>query len=632
MYGWMGQVLRVNLTSEEITKESLEEELAHKYIGGRGFGIKCLYDEVELGIDPLGPDNKIIFAVGPACGTLVPGSQRWTVTTKSPLTGFVGDGNCGGSFGIGLKYTGYDMVIIEGKAERPLYLLIDGDKVQLKDAAHLYGKTTTETERTIKGEVSDPDIHVASIGTAGDNLVKYAAVMSDNRAAARTGVGTVMGSKKLKAVAARGNKGVKVASPDGVEKVSGEIYGNWRENATGLRSLREYGAGVEASRVYNQLGILPTRNFQEGVFDALYAITDRLKDELWLKPRACFSCPVACSHVYVVTKGPYAGTFGEGLYGPAYWYTGRIGNADAELMCRLAALSDQYGIDEAELTGIIEWLMECYQSGILTEQDMDGIKMEWGNADAILGITEMIVHRNGIGDLLAEGANKAAEVIGKGSEKFVMHVKGMTLDARDPRGSKGWALGYAVASRGADHCRHIVPDFMTGRSPEMSWMETEFEWFKGLNRMAEEGKGKTHKWFEDVRAFQHALEVCMFVFESKRVVWTEVLANMFNAVTGAGITASEVLTTGERITNLERAFNVREGLIRKDDNLPERFLTEPMSQGPSKGQVVNLDLMLDEYYEARGWDKGSGFPFKKKLESLGLKSVADELHNLGKLV
>lgn len=614
MYGWMGQVLRVNLTNGKITTEPLHEGLARSYVGGRGFTVGYLYGALRPGTDPLGGENQLVFATGPACGTLIPGNQRWTVGAKSPLTGLIGDANCGGSFGVGLKYSGHDMVIIEGRSERPLYLLIDGDNVQLRDAAHLWGKTTVETERAIKREIGDPDLHIATTGTAGDNLVKYATVNSDNRTAGRTGMGTVMGSKKLKAVAARGNKGVKVASPEGVERVSRQIYQNWRANAPRLKSVREYGPGVDVGKAYSRFGCIPAKNYREGLFAAYDAVADRLKDELWLRPRSCFSCPVACGHVYIVSKGPYAGTFGDGLYGSAIWYTGRLGNPDAELMCKLTALSDQYGIDEANLSGVLGWLMECYDLEILNAQDLGGVKMEWGNPEAILEMTEMIVHRRGMGDLLAEGAVKASQVIGRGSEKYVMHVKGMDLDSRDPRGSKSWGLGYAVSSRGADHCRHLVPDFA-----------------RGMDRLAEEGKGKLHQWYEDVRAFQHALEICLFVCEPRDLDWTAMLAEMYTAVTGVDMTANEALATGERITNLERAFNLREGLTRKDDSLPERFLKEPMPEGPSKGHAVNLDLMLDEYYEARGWDKASGFPTRRKLEELGLKAVAEELATLGKL-
>ncbi|MFC2002252.1 aldehyde ferredoxin oxidoreductase C-terminal domain-containing protein, partial [Chloroflexota bacterium] len=260
-----------------------------------------------------------------------------------------------------------------------------------------------------------------------------------------------------------------------------------------------------------------------------------------------------------------------------------------------------------------------------------GLKLGWGSTDAIQRLMEMIASREGIGDILAEGTQRASEVIGKGSDKYVMAVKGMSLDTRDPRGSKGFALGYAVSSRGAEHCRYSVPDFSTGRYLEPVWLKEEVKGFRGFDRLVEEGKGAVHKWYEDMRAFEHSLEMCYFVFSHSREPFTVLLAKLYNGITGLDIDAGEVKTIGERIVNLERAFNVREGLTRKDDCLPERFLKEPMPAGPTGGQVVNLDLMLDEYYEQRGWDKATGFPKREKLEQLGLKEVAEELTGMGRL-
>lgn len=630
MYGWTGTILRVNMTNGEVSTEPLNQELAHKYVGGRGLNIAYLYREVKPGTDALSPDNKLFFGVGPACGTLIPSNQRWTVSTKSPQTGIVGDGNCGGKFGVGLKYAGYDMAIIEGASDKPVYLLIDGDTVQLKDANHLWGKTTSETERLIREEIGDPDIDIASIGPAGENMVRFAAVMNDRRAAGRSGIGAVMGSKKLKAVAARGNRGVKVANPEGVGQVSRQLYQNWQANERGLNSLHERGPGVEAYRVYQELGIFPAKNYKYGVYQDYDSVhVDKLKT-YWVRPKSCFSCPVACNHMFVVTSGPYAGAFGEGVMTPGSHYTGLIGITDLDFMFKLAQLSDEYGIDEEEVACLLSWLMECLENNTITPHDLDGLEITWGDKDKILQVFDMVVNRKGIGNLLAEGAKRASDIIGKGSGKYVMHSKGMCFDTRDPRGSKGWALGYAVGSRGADHCRHTMPDFMTGRSPKMSWLDTEFDGFE-LDRFKEKGKAKIYKWFEEVRAFQHCLEVCLFAFESRDVVWTEVLADMFNAVTGSQISASDVLTIGERITNLERAFNIREGLTRKDDSLPDRILKEPIPDGPSKGQVVNLDLMLDEYYQNRGWEINTGYQRRDTLERLGLREVADELENMGRL-
>jgi aldehyde:ferredoxin oxidoreductase len=614
MYGWMGMSLRVNLTNGEIREEPIDEDLAAAYVGGRGFTTRRAYDELGSGIDPLGPDNHLVFAPGPACGTLIPGSQRWTVGAKSPLTGFIGDANCGGSFGLGLKHAGWDELIIEGKSDRPLYLFIDGGDVQLRDARHLWGKTTVEVERALRAEVGDSDIHIATTGTAGDNLVLFATINSDNRKAGRTGMGTVMGAKKLKAIVTRGSRGVRVASREGVERVSEQVYRLWRRSSSQLKTLRQYGSGVYAGKVYNRLGILETKNYSEGMYPAYDAVAERLKAELWLKPRSCFSCPIACSHTYIIPSGTYAGAFGNGLYGSSIWYSARLGNPDPELMCALTALSDEYGIDEANLSGVIGWLMECYARGLVTSEELGGLEMNWGNARSILEVTEMIVHREGIGDLLADGALKAARAIGKGSEEYVMHVKGMDLDSRDPRGSKSWALGYAVGSRGADHCRHTIPD-----------LEAH------MDRLAEAGKGALHKQHEDLRAFQHALEICLFVCDVEGVTWEELLADMFSAVTGLSMDAEQVLLTGERMVNLERAFNVREGLTRKDDTLPRRFLKEPLAEGASQGALVNIDRMLDEYYDARGWDRSSGLPKREKLSQLGLERVADDLAGLDRL-
>jgi aldehyde:ferredoxin oxidoreductase len=614
MNGWMGRVLRVNLSSQTIQAEPLREDLIHAFIGGRGLSIASLHEALAPGIDALGPKNVLIFAPGPSCGTVVPGSQRWTVGAKSPLTGLIGDSNCGGSFGVGLKYAGYDAVIIEGQSQQPVYLLIEDNAAVLRDATHLWGKTTGETERRLKKELGDPDVHIATTGTAGDHLVKFATVYSDNRKAGRTGMGAVMGSKKLKAVVAKGSEGVRVADPDAADRLSERIRSIWRGSPRQLKTLREYGAGVHIGKTYHASGIIPTRNYQEGVFPAYDALAERLKDELWLKPRACFSCPVACAHVYVVPSGPYQGTYGDGLYGSSIWYSARLGNPDVELMCKLTTLSDQYGVDEANLSGVLGWLMECYERGLIKAAELDGVEMHWGNPESILGMTERIVHRTGIGDILAEGALNAARAIGRGTEQYVMHVKGMDLDSRDPRGSKSWGLGFAVGSRGADHCRHVVDDFA-----------------EGFARLEERGKGALHKVNEDLRAFQHAFEICLFVCDPPGVDWAELLAQTYTAVTGVDIGAEGVMAVGERIVNLERAFNLREGLTRSDDTLPTRFLKERMARGPAQGQTVDLDLMIDEYYAARGWDRATGFPKRHKLEELGLQRVADELQRLGKL-
>jgi len=617
MYGQTGRILRVNLTSGKITREILNEKLAHQYIGGRGLNLKYIYDEIKAGIDPLGPDNKLIFSVGPACGTVIPGSQRWTVTAKSPMTGLIGDGNCGGSFGIGLKYAGYDAVVIEGKSDKPVYLLIDNDDVQIKDASRLWGKKTTDTIRFIKRETGDADIQIATTGTGGDNLVRFASVISDSRAVGRTGAGAVMGSKKLKAIAARGTRGVKVSDRRKVEEISKDIYRSWHENTSVLKAWRDYNPGIYSMIDYHKKGMLPLKNFRGGISKDYDLVNPaRIREYYLSRPRACFSCPIACSQTFVVTDGPYAGAFGAGLYAPGLVYGALIGVTDLSFMMKLAALSDQYGVDEMEIASLNAWLMECYEKGILTEKDLGGLKMEWGNTDAISKIMEMVVHRKGIGNILAEGPKKASEIIGRGTEKYVMHAKGMSIDARDPRGSSGYALGYAVSSRGAEHCRHV---FCTPiHTVEKVWLEEQFKGNEALtDYFAEEGRARIHKWVEDIRAFQASLGLCFFSFVTS-VPWHKVLAELYTAVTGVDMKPDGVVTVGERINTLERLFNLREGLTREDDTLPERFLKEPIAEGSCKGRVVNIDLMVNEYYVARGWT--NGIPTPKKLQELGIDS------------
>jgi len=630
MYGWHGTILRVNLTSGKITKEPLSKELAHKYVGGRGLNSKLLYDEVKPGTDPLGPDNKLIFGIGPACGTIVPGSQRWTVTCKATLSNFLSDGSCGSQFGPALKYAGYDGLIIEGISDRPVYLLIDGDNVSIRDALHLWGKTTTETERVIETEVGTPDVQVVSIGQAGENLVKFASIVGDKRVAARA-AGAVMGSKKLKAIAARGNKGVKVADRKMLEKAVGEEYQMWRSGdfPQRLKGRREGGMFLSMSG-FAELGVFGTKNFREATwpeYRSKVAAPAIKRSVRGLK--SCFSCPVTCntSHVFVITEGPYAGVAGANCMTPARTYISQIGNTDVDFMFKLHALSDEYGMDEMSTGAVLSFAMECYEAGILTPSDLGGLKLEWGNTEATSELFDMIAFRRGIGDVLAEGATSAAKVIGKGAEKYVMAVKGQAVDFLDPRGHKGMALGYAVASGGGGHNRAKWPMSVAPHwSKDPAYLKKLYQ-FEGreLDTLHEEHQGEMLKWYEDVNAFDNLLETCLFFLNNSNPDSPRLLANLYNAVTGLNISPSEVITIGERVVNLERGFNIRQGLTRKDDTLPDRFTKEPMPDGFAKGQIVNLEPMISEYYECRGWDKDTGVPTRKKLEELGLEEVAQDI-------
>jgi aldehyde:ferredoxin oxidoreductase len=599
-----------------MTTEALKTDLAYNFIGGRGFTSKLLYDELKPGIDPLGPENKIFVAVGPCNGTLVPGSTRITIAAKSPLSGLVGDGNSGATMGAELKYAGYDTVVIQGRAEKPSYLWIDDDNVQLKTADHLWGKTTRETRRLIEEELGDPDIQVASIGPAGENLVKFASIISDiGRAHGRCGLGAVMGSKNLKAIAVRGTKGVKIADPSAFEEAVDEMKELYRENAIFSKVYTKFGPlcllpGTNAS------GGMPTKNFQGFLFPEIQRLSpDVIIGSSFTASRSCFSCPIHCQHYYLIDQGPYKGTYTEGVeFMDLTHYGTNLGNADRDGIVKMHALTNDLGLDLAETSGVMAWATECFERGILTLEETGGIKLEWGNHESFLKLIQMIASKEGFGDLLAGGLREASEKTGKQSERYALHVKGLVIDGREPRPFMGWALGYAVASRGGEHCRALF----SGAADR-------------TYNYATEGKAEEVVWHENVRAIQNSLDICEFAAINEKMLDPQMLVKFYNTVTGLHVNLDELLKIGERILAVERAFNVREGLTRKDDTLPERFLTKPIPEGPAKGQVVHLEPMIDRYYELRAWDKKTGYPQRQRLIELGLESAADELGTLGKL-
>ena len=640
-FGWAGTVLRVDLSSHKIVKEPLDEELQLKYCGGRGLNSKFLYDELKPGIDPLGADNKIIFGTGPCNGTLVPASQRFTISTRSPISGFLGDSNCGSAFGAKLKYAGYDLLIIQGKAESPVYLWIDDDKVELRNAKHLWGKTTYESKSAIETELGDPEVSIVSIGPAGEKLVKFASIIGDlGRAAGRTGTGAVLGSKNVKAIAVRGTKGVKVANKDLLYEAWREMYAAWHERTEDEAAYQSWAVmGANAGMIpYNTFGCLPTKNYLQGTYQDIHFISgQRLAEWYFFKPKACFSCTTPCDHHFVIDRGPYVGTYGEGIeLAQTEHFTSRIMNNDLDVMVKMSALCDEYGMDAMEMAHVLGFTMECFDKGILTKEDTGGLRVEWGDMAASLKLIEMTCHREGFGDLFWEGVKRAADRIGKGAEDIVVSVKNMAISTRDGRPSKAWALGYAVAARGADHCRSCMFAECIFAGGERGFDPLKGEVLahgSSVDPLAEEGKAQMVKWYEDIRAFQNCMETCWInnQYYPKELGLPATMAKVFNAVTGRALSAEDTMQIGERIVNLERAFNIREGLTRKDDTLPKRFLEETLPDGPGKGQKVKLEPMLDEYYQLRGWEKDNGFPTRKKLDELDLKEVADELESMGKL-
>lgn len=625
--GWTGKLLRVNLSKNKIEKINLDKNLAYSYIGGRGLNIKLLYDELKPNTDALSPSNLLILGSGPCNGTLAPTATRLTITTKSPLTGFVGDGNFGSALGAEIKYAGYDVIVIEGKAKEPSYLWIDDDYVELKTAKHLWGKTTTETEKIIKKEIGDPDVPVVTIGPAGENLVKFAITVSEGgRAAGRGGVGAVMGSKMLKAIAIRGTKGVKVANNSLLEQVVKEIENAIQESQQ-LKSFGVYGAAIALFVKLNEMGGLIAKNYQHGTMGLLASyLSHEMLSKYIVKCTSCFSCPIHCSNFYVVDNGPYAITYGNGFKLVNLQQLGpQIGVKELDFALKLNSICADFGVDVANIGGLIGYIMECYEKKVLSATNL-GVKPEWGDHESILKIIEMIVQRKGIGNILAEGLKKASQIIGKGSEKFAMHVKGMAFTSSDPRSAQGWGFAFAVASRGADHMRACIS------------AERQFPYCHSVER-----KGELVALFENLRAIEDSLNICKFVswkymedviesFKERSIkreektikTYLETELNLYKAVTGVEISPKEFLMIGERIVNLERLFNLREGLTIEDDMLPERFIKEPLPDGKSKGKTVQFYPILNEYYRFRGWNMNTGFPSKAKLNELGLQDTLED--------
>ncbi len=623
MQGYTKTILRVNLSDGRITRESLGTETAARYIGGRGLNSRILYDELPHGIDSLGGENKIVIGTGPCNGTLVPGSQRFTISAKSPVTGLLGDSNSGASFGAELKYAGYDAIIVEGQSERPVFLQVCDDRVEIKPAAHLWGKTTRETERALALDCGDPDVCAVVIGEAGENQVRFANLVNDlGRGQGRTGQGAVFGSKKLKAVVVRGSQGVGVADSKALQRAVRETYQAWDKNPAFKQSRARYGPAGGWTR-YQEFGMLPTRNYQSGCFHR--SMLEGI-DAYFLRQKACFSCPVGCDHLFVVEQGSFRGAYGCGGELSNLGDLGaRIGCDDLSLMFKASELCDEHGLDYFDMSSIIAYAMECYQRGILSAADAGGLKLVWGDADAILGLIEMTARRRGIGDVFAQGMQRAAEIIGRDSQKYMMHVKGQGMAMRDARASKGWGLSYAVSARGPCHVRAHLPETMSQDNWDEALNDIMAEYKDPTHPLKEEGKGKLVAWHENLQAFKNSMEICQFSLYPWMFSVPPMLARYFNAVTGAALTDRDVLLAGERIVNLERAFNIREGLTREDDTLPGRMLEEPMPDGPAQGEVVRLSAMLDDYYRVRGWDLKTGVPTRRKLSDLQLEDVADQL-------
>ena len=599
MKGWIGKILRVNLTKGEWKAEELDKNLAAKFIGGRGLGSKILYDEIDPKVNPFSPNNKLIMASGPLTGTSASASGRYMVITKSPLTGTIASSNSGGHFGAELKYAGFDLIVIEGKARDPVYLFIEDGKAELRDAKHIWGKTTHEATDQILSE-TDMDAKVACIGPAGEKLVRFACIINDkHRAAGRSGVGAVMGSKNLKALAVKGSGSVTVANKEAFRKATLDGFQKVKASAVTSQGLPTYGTAVLIN-VINQHGILPTKNFQEGVFEGAEKISgETMADEILIRNRACFSCPIACGRVTKVTNPKYEYS-GEGPEYEPDWALGACCGVDnLEAIGKANYLCDTLGLDPISAGVTIACAMELFDKGIITAKEV-GRSLYFGDADAVVEMIRATGYREGFGDLLAEGSYRLAEK--SGHPEYSMSVKKQEFPAYDGRGVQGMGLQYATSNRGACHVRgYLISPEILGVPQKLDPFETE-------------EKAGWVKTFQDLTAVVDSAGLCLF--NTFAFGGPEIL-DYLKAATGIEISLDEMMEAGERIWNLERVFNLKAGLTGKDDRLPDRIVKEPMPSGPAKGKVVELDKMLPEYYSLRGWDN-EGVPTKEKLKELGL--------------
>jgi aldehyde:ferredoxin oxidoreductase len=617
--GYAGKILRINLTNKTTKEEPVPEALARNFMGGAGFGIKYLFDEVKPGTDALGPDNKLIFAPGPFTGAGVPCSSRMAVTGKSPLTGAVGMALSGGQFPAEMKYAGWDAIIVEGKADKPVYVAITNNSVRFRDAVHCWGTLTFDCQQIIKDELHDQNVRVCCIGPAGENLSKMACIINERRAIGRKGLGAVMGSKNLKAIAIRGTGTIAIASQEKYKISRSAMLKAFKDSPVLYPEFAQHGTPM-TYEVTAAMGILSAKNWTatgefvpEGL--ALESQTSRK-----IGKEHCHDCPVGCSQMKVARTGVYKGILSEGPdFETIYSFGTNNGIGDVDAVIAADRLADELGLDTISAGVSIGFAMELFEKGILTLKETDGIDLRFGNDEAMMKILRKIAYRDGIGDLLADGTLAAAKKIGKGAEKYAIQVKGLELPAYDVRGAKAHGLNYATSYTGADHCRGYA-------FQEIFGIPIPWE----VDRFAIEGKGKLTKWNQDIRAVTcDCAPLCAFLLDmAVPAIACQNTASLMEAITGMPFTPEEVMQIGERLDNLAKAFNVREGFTRADDTLPERLMTEPLKAGASKGQLISredLDKMLDEYYAERGWDVKTGVPTRAKLTELGLEYVADAL-------
>ena len=604
MKGYTEKIIRVDLTNKIIKIEKLNMDYAKEYIGGRGLGSKYLYEEIDPQIDALSPENKLIFMTGPVTGTNATCAGRFNVVAKAPLTGTIGAANSGGYFGPELKFAGYDGIIFEGRAKSPVYLHINDDLVELKDANHVWGKNVFETTDILLEE-NEEDAKVACIGPAGENLVLFAAIMNDkDRAAGRSGLGAVMGSKNLKAVVVKGSNGIGVANALQFNKAVKEAREKVTTHpVTGTGGgLASYGTEVLVN-ILNEMHALPTNNWLASRFEDADKISgEYLAENYLVRNKACYACPIGCGRTIEIPDGKYKGIVAGPEYEAGWSYGASCGVNDLNEINKANHVCNLLGLDPITMGATIACAMELYEKGYITKEDLEGEELKFGDALSIMKLTEKTGYRQGFGDKLALGSYRLAEMYGH--PELSMTVKKQEMPAYDGRAIQGMGLSYATSNRGGCHVRGYVTSTEVLGIP----MKTD--------PLSTEGKAGLVKLFQDLTALVDSSDICLF---TTFAIGLPEVSSMLRGTTGFEFTDEEMLKTGERIWNLEKLFNLEAGLTREDDLLPPRLLNEPVTSGPSKGKVTELEVMLDEYYQLRGWDE-YGVPTDEKLEELSLSN------------
>ncbi len=627
-YGYMGKILRVDLDTESVKPEGIPEELYQKFIGGRGLSTKLLYDELPKDLDPWDSKNEVIFMTGPYTGLVAPGASRFEVTTLSPITGLLGAANCGGFFGPALKRSGFDGIVIRGKARNPVYLWVSEDGVELKDATHLWGKDSFETEESIKKELNNEHVRVACIGQAGENLVKYAAVMCDKgRAAARAGAAAVLGSKNFKAIACYGKKQVAIAHKEKFKEIAAHYNKKVVEDPV-FQVLKLYGSnGFLIFQLI--IGDVPVKNWTKSNFDGAEKISGHaMYKTILVRDKACQGCVISCKRSVRIDKGKYA-LDQNPASGPEYETVAALGTMcmidDIYAIAKANDLCNRYGLDTISTGSVIAFAMECYEKGLITKEDLGGMELKWGDPDALIACIKLIVKKEKLGALLSQGTKKASQVI-KGSEKFAVTVKNLEVAMHDPRSNQLYGLHYATTPCGGRHSsagEALVVGMTSLPVPELDFIADPDE--RALDRVSTVGKAKPLITMQDRGAMMDCAGACIWYILFPTVN-AHFLPSCLALITGWKMSYRKIfLKTGERISNLMQAFNIKHGFTMKDCELPYRLVKEPAQEGGSKGFVVHLEPMLREYIKLRQWDWETGKPQPEKLRELGLDELVHDL-------